>query len=386
VDGLDEGASVSIDETTFIETARGYLAPETRSVKRRNGGPYPYERRVTIVETHPFSVVAIVSAASGTVVVERAAVPTAPDYELSLKKEAAALQDSQSCDPKSAEAAYAELAGLIEGAAKIKPQYAALLDRARRGRAKAAADAAALAKLEEAVNDARADSAPQQCLFSPARTDAAISLARRLPAGCDRVLPELFAQRAAITRRAADQAWFMKTSAAARARRRSCDFSGAAQRWTDALAVLDADPAARCGAAEAEAKSAEAELPAARRAGAWSQALTSALDKAEAEIVPAKRLALLGPALARLSELNDRDCLRDALKRGEKMADAAGGAETGPTDADAARRLPQDAALAAAVDDVRRARARGLEKTDAAAAPVSAPVSAPATPAAGGGR
>jgi hypothetical protein len=378
VDGLDEGASAAIDETTFVETPRGFLAPETKTVKRRNGGPYPYERRVIVSEVHPFAVVAIVSAASGTVVAERAEVPVAPDYELSLKKEAAALQYSQSCDPKSAEASYASLAELVADAAKIKPQYAALLERARRGRTKAAADAAALAKLEEAVADSRADSAPQQCRYSLGRTDAAIALARKLPAGCDRVLPELFAQRAAISRRAADQNWFLKASSAARSRRRSCDFAGAARRWTEALAVLEADPAARCGAVDAEAKAAEAELPAVRRAAAWSDALSASLDKADAETVPAKRLSLLAPALARLSSLDDRDCRRDALKRGEKLAAAAGDAETGPSEAEAARRLPADATLAAVLDDVRRARARAVEKTDAATAPDQVPAMAPA--------
>ncbi len=380
VDGLDEGASAAIDETSFVETPRGFAAVETQSVKRRNGGPYPFERRLTISETRHFAVVALVSAASGTIVAERAEIPVAPDYELSLKKEAEALQNSSSCDPKSAEAAYGALADLVADAAKVKPQYRSLLERAVSGRKKASADSAALAKLEEAVTESRADSSPQQCGFSVARTDAAISLARKLPAGCDRVLPELFSQRAAISRRAADQSWFLKASAEARSRRRSCDFAGAAERWTEALAVLEADPAARCGKVDAEAKAAEAELPAVRRASVWSETLAKSLDKADAETVPAKRLALLRPALARLSALEDGGCRRDLAKRAEKLASAAGDAESGPADADAARRLPADATIAAVTEDVRRARSRDAEKTDAASAPenVAAPAAAAA--------
>lgn len=378
VDGLPEGAAAEVEETTFLETARGFSRIETKAIKRRDGGPYPYERRVAIDETRPFAVVAIVSAPSGTIVAERAEVPLAPDYELSLKREAAALQAAQSCDPKSAEAAYGELEGLIADAAKIKPQYKSLLERVRRGRAAAASDAAALAKLEEAVADARPDSSPQLCRYDAARTDAAVKLARKLPPGCDRVLPELFAQRALISRRAADQNWFLKASAEARSRRRSCDFAGASRRWSEALAVLEADPAARCGKADAEAKAAETELSSARLSAAWSEALAKSLDKAEAEPLPARRLAILAPALARLNALDDRDCRRDQLKRAERLADKAGLDEAGP--AAAAARLPSDGALDALVADVRRARARLLEKSDAAYAPENSSA-APAAPA-----
>ncbi|HXT01626.1 MAG TPA: hypothetical protein VN915_13210 [Elusimicrobiota bacterium] len=381
VDGLDEGASAAIEETTFLETPRGFEGVRTETVKRRNGGPYAFERRLKIDETKNFAVVAYVSAASGTVVTERAEVPVAPDYELSLKKEAEALQYAQSCDPKSAEAAYAALAELVSDAAKVKPQYRGLLERANAGRKEAASEAALLAKLEEAVSDARADSSPQQCAYGASRTDAAIALARKLPSGCDRVLPELFAQRAAISRRAADQKWFLKASDEARARRRACDFIGAARRWDEALAVLETDPAARCGKADFEAKTDEAELPEVRRAAAWSEALGKTVDKAEAETVPAKRLALLAPALARIDSLEDRDCRRDLRKRAEKLAAAAGDAETGPADDDAARRLPADATLAAVTEDVRRARGRLLEKSDAASAPESAPAAPAPAPA-----
>src|SRR6185437_16661610 len=120
--------------------------------------------------------------------------------------------------------------------------------------------------------------------------------------------------------------------------------------------------------------------PATHRAAAWSEALTKAVDKAEAETVPSKRLALLGPALARVDSLEDRDCRRGLRKRAAFLAVAAGDAESGPSDEEAARRLPADATLAAVTEDVRRARGRLLEKSDAASAPENAPA-APAAPA-----
>ncbi|MDE2140929.1 MAG: hypothetical protein KGJ84_00785 [Elusimicrobia bacterium] len=365
VDGLPEGGSAEIEETTFLETARGFLSVETHVVKRRDGGPYPYERRVAIAESRPFAVVALISAASGTIVAERAEVPFAPDFELALKKEAAALESLQSCDPKSAEATYAELEGLLPDAAKVKPQYKALLERARKGRAAASAESASLAKLEEAVADARADSSPQQCRYDLSRTDAAVKLARKLPPGCDRVLPELFAQRALISRRAVDQSWFLKASSEARSRRRSCDFAAASARWTEALAVLEADPAARCGKAAEEAKAAEAALSETRLAQVWNESLEKSVAAAEAQPVPAKRLALLAPVLARLSALPDQDCRRSLFKRAESLSDKAAAEESGPAVAAAAARLPADSTLAAIIEDVRRARSRSMEKTAA---------------------
>ena len=369
VDGLEEGASAEIDETTFVETARGFSGAETRNVRRRNGGPYSFERRLTVEETRPFTVVALVSAASGTVVSERVAVPVGPDYEMALRKEAEALQASASCDPKSAAAAYAELQGLVADASMVKPQYRSLLDRAVRGRKTAGAEEAALVRFQGAAAAARESASSRQCDFGIERVDAALALARGLPAGCDRALPELFAMRSSLSRLEADGAWFLKASAEARSRRRACDFAGSAERWTEALAVLEANPAARCGAVDAEAKAAEAELPAVRRAAAWTETLAKSVDKAAALASPAGRLAQLAPAITSLATLDDRGCRRGLESRAEKMAAAAGEAESGPADADAARRLPAETALAATIEDVRRARARDLEKSDAATSP-----------------
>lgn len=377
VDGLPEGAAVEVEETSFLETSRGFSAVESRVLKRRNGGPYPFARRLRIDEGRPFSLGAVVSAAGGAAIAERAEIPVGPDYGLAVEQEAEALSLSLSCDPKSAEAAYAALAALVADAAEVKPQYKDLLERAREGRAKAAEDAETLARLEGALAAARADGAPRRCLYDTEQTDAAIELARRLPAGCDRVLPELFALRAAVSRRAADQAWFLRASAEARSRRRACDFESAARRWSQALGVLEADPAARCGQVAVEAERAEAELAEAQVSLAWTEQLDKALVKAEAETVPARRLESLHPARSRLASLPDRECRRGALKRAARAAEQAGEDERGPSDADALRRLPRETTPSSAVEEVKRARARLLERADAAALPPPPPAAAP---------
>jgi len=378
VDGLPEGASIEVWETTFLETARGFAAVEDRRVKRRNGGPYTFARRLRIDEVHPFALRSAVSAASGTEAAGRVEVPVGPDYGLAVAMEAEALSHSLSCDPKSAEASYAALEELAAEAAKVKRQYKDLLERARKARRQAASDAEALAGLEEALSASRADASPQQCRYDTSRTDAAIKLARRLPAGCDRVLPELFTQRATISRRAGDQAWFLRASAAARSRRRSCDFDEAARLWSRALGVLEADPAARCGKAAEEASRAEMELAEVQTSRSWSQQLETTLAKAQAESLPAKTLESALRVRARLISLPDLACRRGELKRAERLSGRAGESENGPSDAEAARRMPREIRLASAIEAVKRARTRLLEKSDDAALPPSPPTSAPA--------
>lgn len=360
VDGLPEGASIEIEETSFIETARGFSKVASDVKKRRNGGPYVFSRRLVIGETRPFAVRAVVSAASGKILSERVEVPVAPDYELAVEKQAEALRLWLACDLKAAQAAYAELETLVAEAAGVKPQYKDLLDRARRDRAKAEADALLLTRLEDAIAASRQDADGKLCLYDTSRTDAAIKLARRLPAGCDRVLPDLFNQRSTISRRRTNQDWFLKASAEARSQRRSCDAEGAAARWSQALAVLEADPAARCGQVEEEAARAETELSETLRSLAWSRPLEEALAKAEAETVPAKKLETVRPALARLASLGDARCHRRALKKAERLAEEADLADGGPSEDELLRRLPRETSLASVIGEVKRARAKAI--------------------------
>lgn len=379
VDGLPEGASVPLEETTFLETADGFAFVETRAVKRGNGGPYPYARKIRLDSSQPRAARASVSAAAAAPLAERVEVPVAADFELALRKEAAAAGLAQSCDFKGGEAAYAAIEALVAEAAKVKPQYKTLLSRARAGRERAAKDAAALTRLEESVGAARVDSSPEQCQYTTRRVDEALKLARALPPGCDRVLPELTAQRLLIARRADDQDWFRRALADARARRKACALDAAHEGYARALAVLEAGPAARCGRTAEDANAAEAEREAVARDRAWKEEFARLLAAAETRTEPEKRLDLLRPLLARLPALDAAPCLRDEHKRARARAEEAGRAATGTPDADARRRLPAETTLAAVSAEVRRERARLLEAAATrarAAAEAQAPAAA----------
>lgn len=391
IDGLKENESVAVDETLAVETERGFDLVETRSRKRRNGGPYPFARELRVKDPRRFGVRALVSA-GGALLDERVDVPLARDFELALLKESEAAGLLAACRPKDAEAAYSALEGLVAEAAGVKPQYKKLAERARKARDAAKRDAETLIKLEEALTAARADSSPQTCRYETARVDAALKLARSLPPGCDRNLPELHALRATIKKRAADQKWFLKASSDARSKRKSCRLDEARQRWSDALSSLDADPGARCGPVaeeEAQAKTDFAELA---RDLAWNQELEQALARAESETVPARRLDILRPVTARLGALNAK-CFAAHAKRAASLTQAASKSLTSPSEADSERRLPADAATASVVAEVRAERARRLEAAGAVekaamdpsapspSAGAQAPAPAPKTPA-----
>jgi hypothetical protein len=364
VDGLRENDSIDVEETLVVETERGFPSAQTNVYKRRNGGPYPYSRTVKISETRSFAARSLVSSAGSALIAERVEVILAPDFELALGKEAEAAGLRSACRPKDAEAAYLALETLVAEPAKVKPQYKDLADRARKAKEASKSDAEALMKLEEALAAARADSAPQQCRYETNRVDEALKIALRLPAGCDRDLPELHALRATITRRAADQNWFLKASSDARSRRKSCDLDAARARWSEALAALDADPGARCGRVAEEEGRAKTEFAELARKLAWREELGKSLAKAEAETAPARRLELLRGVTSRLGALN-ADCLGAESKRAAALSEAASKALTAPPDVELARRMPSDGALASAVAEVRSERARRLEAAGA---------------------
>lgn len=391
VDGLPDGKTVEFEESTFGETPEGYFAVETKRVRRANGGPYTYVRKLRLDAPGAFVARAAVSAESGGAVAERVDVKVAPDFELALGKEAEADGRRQACEPKDAEAAYASLEALVAEPAKVKPQYKALAARAKAHREAAAKEALRLGELEELLSKARLSSSPETCKYSTSDADAALKLVEGLPPGCDASRPELAKLRAMTARRGADHAWFLKASADARSKRKNCDLEGAAKRWTEALAVLEADPAARCGKAAEEADAAAKELAETRRELAWAGDFSARLEKAETKTSPAERLEAAREVLARAPALSSAKCHSKAVSRAAELAKKAA-ADMGPaSEEDLARRLPADSTLASVSAEVRRERARLAAAAETAAkanaeaqSPANAPAkaAAPAAPAA----
>lgn len=360
VDGLADGASIHVEETTYVETEEGFGRVETRTAQRRNGGPYALSRKLTVSDSKPFTFKAVVSAPDVEPIEDAAKVPVGADFETALRRLAVADQRTLLCDFKGAEAAYAELDESLTDAAKEKPQYRELRLAAQVRRRQAANRVEDLAKLEELIAASRADASPDRCDYDASRTETAVRRLRSLPAGCDRLLPDLEKQLAVIRRRHADQRIFASLVEQARSRWRDCSFIPASETFASALAILDADPAARCGKTAALAEEAERELPAARADLLWRDAYTRKLNEAESEISAQKRLALLRPILARIDGSKAPGCFAPQRKRAEALLKKAAEALVSPEPSEVERLLPQDAALSRTADEVAGARRQAL--------------------------
>ncbi|MDD5655925.1 MAG: hypothetical protein PHF00_01555 [Elusimicrobia bacterium] len=363
VDGLPPGQRVEVEETSLRRTPKGFRDVETRAVKRANGGPYVVSRTFVLEDSRSFLLQSIISAAAGNVIDEAIEVPVAKEFELALGRLASADNQALGCALKEAETSYARLEAQIADAAREKPQYRELLETCRARRQRAVKNAAALAKLEEALPEAASDSSPERCQYDLKRVDDAVDMARSLPAGCDRYLSGLRGQRRIISRRAADQRVFCAADAEAASRRRACDFGAAARGWARGLAILDADPAARCGRTAREALRAEADIRAAGLDERWRAAFSEQLQQAESETTPSGRLSRLNPLLARIGALPDPYCFAAERTRAETLAREAGQALVMPDAVE--QRLGGDESAGGAAESV---AARRRELLDEAAA------------------
>lgn len=360
VDGLAEGRTLAIEETTFREKPEGLRDVQTHTVKRGNGGPYPFARRMVLEDSSPFTFRSLISGPSGNTLNDSVAVPVAKDFELALLQLGAADNQALSCSFQEAAAAYANIETSVTEAAREKPQYQGILETARKRRIEAANDAAQLAQIEEAITGTMPDSSPEQCRYDLKRTEAALALAKSLPAGCDSYLADLHKQRQIIARRAADQQAFAAISTLAASHRRACNFGLAAEAWSRALAILDADPAARCGPTAQAAVQAEADLLAVRADELWRAAAAEAIHLAEAEALPAERLRILNGLIARIGTLSNPSCLAPERDLAERLARSAGEALVLP-DALAAK-LSTDEGISGAVEEVAAQRRKLMDE------------------------
>lgn len=376
VDGLGDGEKAAVEETTFLETPSGVRALDTRRVKRADGGPYAFSRRIELHGSRDVVFHALISAEGSNTLSEKAIVPVSSDFETALQKLAAADAAALSCRFK--DAGYAQLASELEGAAGQKRQYRDLRDAALSRANEAARHAAALEQAEGLIADSHVDLSTQTCRYDDTRTLRAAEAVRLLPAGCDHYLPGLLSQLAAIRRRAADQDAFDRAARAARERLKDCEFSAAADKAEEALALLDADPEARCGGLDAQARALEPAAARAQTGELWRARFEAALDRGEKASSPDERLAAARQVLARIGTLPDAGCYAQERGRAQQLAQAAGEALAPPEKT----RLPDDDDLPETLARV-SAQRRSLQEPaearspDAEQAPSAAPAPAP---------
>lgn len=362
VDGLREGASAPVELSTFRSDGRRArdLASETASASASR--LYPFSRTAGQDDSRPFRWWAAVSAPGLAPRAVSAAVETSEDFERALGRLGEADALLSSCDFKGAEAAYARLRDATAEAANRKAQYNALAKTLEERRAAAARGAVDLARLEEQSAAAREDSSADRCRYDAARAESALALARKLSAGCGRFAVELEGQLSSIRRRLSDARAYRDAAAESRSQARACQPAKAASWAARALAILGADPAARCGAVDADAKALERELVDDQASALWTVSLDKQLAAAASDASPAVRLRGARRALARLDSLPDAACRGKDRAAAEKLAASAADVYAGPDIKAALEALPPDNDLPQAAAAVALERRRLLEE------------------------
>ncbi|MBI4347884.1 MAG: hypothetical protein HY553_13590 [Elusimicrobia bacterium] len=360
LDGLKKGQSTAVTELVFIDRGSdGFQILSDRQRSLAGGGPHTFTVWADVTDGRPFAVRVVLHAAGAKPEHRDENVSPSPALDKAISALGEADRALAACRLKDAATAYDAVAqelGSRAGRSGFDRLAADL--RARQRRVSEAVNS--FEQVQGLLDPIRASASPRECAFSTDYGERARALLRDLPAGCSRDLaPEVNQLLAAAAQRQRDQQTFWDAVERARKLERACRHNDAAERFAAALAVLDADAAAKCGKADAEYTVVqERELPAALAADAIREEFERQLEiaAADADRDPAKALATLNPLLGRLGAHSSGTCYEPQRQRAEALAARAGAAAAG---SGTLARLPDsvDSALAAVTRERDRLRA-----------------------------
>ncbi|MBI3296617.1 MAG: hypothetical protein HYZ75_00520 [Elusimicrobia bacterium] len=251
-----------------------------------------------------------------------------------LRAEAAAAEAlGRACRLEESSAAWK---ALIEQIADSKKPARARLASAARARLKAVESwASARRELEESLDGARLYASKERCEYRTDRAERALTILKSLPAGCERiadssVAAELSKLASETDSRRRLQEGFRAAVAKARDREAACKASEAAELYAGAMALLDSDAGARCGALEQEYAAVRmSDLPRAAAADRLSAALDGELGRSRQRLSagdPAGALESALPLATALGRLPDARCWSGPSRAAAELTQAAGAA------------------------------------------------------------
>jgi len=334
VEGLGPEEKTPVNEIGFVAPGGAVVAHRSqKTVRRGNGGFYTYSSEWTLDTDQPVVYRFVVGSPAGAVFSREARIEP-------LQGEQASESALEEADSLAQECRFEEAGRSLK---ILADSLASDPTAGRRSETALAAHSATmqaqvglLLELEQALPGARLHASPEQCQYSAAKAEYALSLLRRLPPGCDRsplspggiLSEELRGLAETASRRKLAQEAFRFGVAAARRLEDSCRFEEAARRYASALALLDADPGARCGEWEQEHSRIRIEdlpraIKASGRAGSIDRTLEAASRKfSEADYAAALDTAV--PVLAAVSSMPSGSCYSSQKEKASKLIEAAG--------------------------------------------------------------
>ena len=339
IDGAPAKASFEITEAGFLDEGGAGISEVTTSlVRRQSGGPHLVKLPLPLRSSGRKTYRSMLASGDGASANREISYDVSDKLDRVISAAAEAENAFQTCRLEEAELKYAELEAKLADSPD-KPQFKAV-GAWLKARPKRVSDARALLKTTLALLDGvRLHASKDLCDFKSDKARAALSLLDSLPAGCDRIagstetirLRDEIEEMLRLTEsRRANQDAFRLAAEKARRLEADCRYEEAEGAYASALALLDADPSARCGAWEAEFTRIRLhDLPRAASYRAFGQELASTQEKAsglasKTERNYAQALALATPLIARIDSSPVRDCYRDARRKAEDLAEFAG--------------------------------------------------------------
>jgi hypothetical protein len=361
--GLSENEKTEVTVAGLIDLQRWGTAQSRKKTSRFKGaGPHPFSVRVPITVHGPVTYRILLSAPNVTPLQRDVTLSVSPDYHTAISLSARAENHVAACRLKPAATAYKHLSAKLEPWAS-KDRFSKLLADVKKRATKNSVYIKKFSQLAAAADSARLFATPEQCQYRTDRARAAIDLLESLPPGCgqelvssDQPIRNEIAALLALTRyRARQQAAFTEALTRARDFEARCEPSEAAKAYAEGLAVLSADPAARCGTWRAQYNTVQRiHLPRAQSSGRISGEISKALGAAQKAFAQGhyrKASKILNSLIGGIDGMASATCFSTQRKKASQLAEAVGVA-LGP--------LPAKALGAVLGEDRYEAQARRL--------------------------
>ena len=335
--GVPDGKEVEVIQLAFVDRGTAGIADRTLSTARlKNGGPFTFSVKVPVLTDEPFTFRLLIDSPGAEPFTREIEIQPSPRYHEILSLAAEADREAASCMLNDAVDRYSDV---IESLKPLtgKRRFDQLLSSVEDRQRKAQHQSDLHEKLQGAIDGAKLFASKEQCNFRDDRARRALALLADLPAGCDAMpegasgknLSEELRELMRLThQRAEAQEAFRRAVKKARTKETRCKTKEAGSLYAGALALLEADPIARCGDWEQEYSLVRIEdLPRAVGASRLAGSFASAADKAEKRFAKGNAVSALNillPTLAKIDAMPDSSCYSSSRNRIADLTEAYG--------------------------------------------------------------
>lgn len=334
IEGLGGDEKLAVTETGFFR--RGGSGVSRRSeqiVKRKGAGPHVFTTRVRLGPGGRGDYHLALAAPGAATFFKKTAIRWSGGAKEAREVLPAVDNLISECELSEAGQMLADLESQVSGD-KHAPE--GLLENIRDRARLVDEQKSLLEDLYKSLAGVRLYASKDECRYRTDRAERALSILEHLPPGCDRLKAEssgpisleVRKMLQATERRRLNQEVFRTAAAEARKRETACKFEVAGKMYASALALLDSDPEARCGAWEAEYTRIKlTDLPRAVSASDLAESIDKSIDDASRLFAKGDYSGALGivvPLAAGIRALPDAHCYKARSDKADQFVRSAG--------------------------------------------------------------